>query len=87
MYVYIYIYIYIDRCRYRHRYRYISCTCTHTQHPGIFLGGNYVCGVAFGSCVEWGVNTAPDVVKYLRQAPGGASGQSSEAKEPAAPVA
>ena len=31
--------------------------------------------------------TAPDVVKYLRQAPGGASGQSSEAKEPAAPVA
>ena len=71
-YVYIYIYIYI----------YI-----HTQHPGIFLGGNYVCGVAFGSCVEWGVNTAPEVVKYLKQTSAGANGQSSQAKEPAAPVA
>jgi hypothetical protein len=31
------------------------------NHPGIFLGGNYICGVAFGSCVEWGVDTAPKV--------------------------
>lgn len=47
--------------------------CAHTNradeglknHPGLFLGGNYVCGVAFGSCVEWGVNTAPKVLEYL----------------------
>ena len=35
------------------------------KHPGLFLGGNYVCGVAFGSCVEWGVNTAPKIMEYL----------------------
>ena len=35
------------------------------NHPGLFLGGNYVCGVAFGSCVEWGVDTAPKVLEYL----------------------
>jgi len=46
------------------------------KHPGLFLGGNYVCGVAFGSCVEWGVNTAPKVMKYLET--------KSTAKEPAA---
>ena len=32
-----------------------------------FLGGNYVCGVAFGSCVEWGVDTAPKVLEYLER--------------------
>eukprot|EP00802_Teleaulax_amphioxeia_P001113 Tamp_01114.p2 GENE.Tamp_01114~~Tamp_01114.p2 ORF type:complete len:554 (-),score=171.66 Tamp_01114:4270-5907(-) len=35
------------------------------KHPGIFLGGNYICGVAFGSCVEWGVDTAPKIAEYL----------------------
>jgi hypothetical protein len=38
------------------------------NHPGIFLGGNYICGVAFGSCVEWGVDTAPKV-RYTRTLP------------------
>jgi len=46
------------------------------KHPGLFLGGNYVCGVAFGSCVEWGVNTAPKVLEYLES--------KAAAKEPAA---
>ena len=36
------------------------------KHPGIFLGGNYVCGVAFGSCVEWGLDTAPKIVEFLK---------------------
>ena len=27
----------------------------------MFLGGNYVAGVAFGDCVQWGVDTAPKV--------------------------
>ena len=42
----------------------------------VHTGGNYVCGVAFGSCVEWGVNTAPKVMEYLET--------KSTAKEPAA---
>ena len=39
------------------------------QNPGLFLGGNYVCGVAFGSCVEWGVDTAPKVPDNSHKTP------------------
>jgi len=46
------------------------------QNPGLFLGGNYVCGVAFGSCVEWGVDTAPKMAEYIKS--------TQAAKEPAA---
>lgn len=35
------------------------------DHPGIFLGGNYASGVAFGDCVLWGTETAPQIAEYL----------------------
>lgn len=35
------------------------------DHPGIFLGGNYTSGVAFGDCVLWGLDTAPKVAEYV----------------------
>ncbi|CDF38327.1 unnamed protein product [Chondrus crispus] len=35
------------------------------EHPGIFLGGNYTSGVAFGDCVQWGIDTAPKVAEYV----------------------
>lgn len=34
--------------------------------PGLYLGGNYISGVAFGDCVQWGVDTAPSIAEYLR---------------------
>lgn len=35
------------------------------DHPGIFLGGNYSSGVAFGDCVLWGKDTAPKITEYV----------------------
>lgn len=34
---------------------------------GVFLGGNYTSGVAFGDCVLWGTETAPKIAKYVEQ--------------------
>lgn len=33
--------------------------------PGIYLGGNYTSGVAFGDCVLWGTETAPKIAEYV----------------------
>ncbi len=36
------------------------------QHkPGLFLGGNYRSGIAFGDCVQFGSTVARDIAKYL----------------------
>ncbi|CAI7795808.1 unnamed protein product [Closterium sp. NIES-54] len=34
---------------------------------GVFLGGNYVAGVALGRCVEGGYESAAEVVQYLKE--------------------
>jgi len=48
--------------------------------PGVFLGGNYVSGVAFGDCVLWGMDTAPQVIEFLNK-DGGAAGGAAVAVE------
>ncbi|KAI0561152.1 Amine oxidase [Gracilaria domingensis] len=35
------------------------------DHEGVFLGGNYVHGVAFGDCVAWGADYAPRIAEYV----------------------
>lgn len=37
------------------------------EHPGVFLGGNYTSGVAFGDCVLWGTETAPKILQYIAE--------------------
>lgn len=36
-----------------------------TDSPGIFLGGNYTSGVAFGDCVQWGLDAAKEINQYV----------------------
>lgn len=38
--------------------------------PGVYLGGNYISGVAFGDCVQWGIDTAPSIIQYLENRDG-----------------
>lgn len=33
--------------------------------PGIFLGGNYTSGVAFGDCVQWGMDASKEVASFV----------------------
>lgn len=35
------------------------------EHDGIFVGGNFVSGVAFGDCVLWGADTASKVANFV----------------------
>ncbi|KFK30747.1 hypothetical protein AALP_AA6G021700 [Arabis alpina] len=40
---------------------------TSSGHEGLFLGGNYVAGVALGRCVEGAYETATEVDKFMSQ--------------------
>jgi len=53
--------------------------------PGLFLGGNYRTGVAFGDCVQYGFDQAAKVQQYLEKSRQGA--KASAPKEDAEPVA
>lgn len=33
--------------------------------PGLYLGGNHMSGVAFGDCVLWGRDTAPEIAEFV----------------------
>eukprot|EP00467_Chlorarachnion_reptans_P001350 CAMPEP_0114510122 /NCGR_PEP_ID=MMETSP0109-20121206/13607_1 /TAXON_ID=29199 /ORGANISM="Chlorarachnion reptans, Strain CCCM449" /LENGTH=551 /DNA_ID=CAMNT_0001689385 /DNA_START=290 /DNA_END=1945 /DNA_ORIENTATION=- len=46
--------------------------------PGLFLGGNYKTGVAFGDCVDFGIQEAKKIKQYLNQQEHGTDMMSAE---------
>ncbi|CEM28741.1 unnamed protein product [Vitrella brassicaformis CCMP3155] len=44
------------------------------QVPGLFVGGNFKCGVAIGDCVEYGQTTADEMIAFIESSSGSMAG-------------
>ena len=50
--------------------------------PGLFLGGNYHTGVAFGYCEQYGADVSTDVLAFLQSVESTSSTASAIKEEP-----